>query len=341
MVSYKDSGVNIDAGNKTVELIKNDVKRTFRPEVMTDLGSFAGSFALNIAKYKEPVLMSGTDGVGTKLKIAIDYDKHDTIGIDAVAMCVNDILVTGAEPLFFLDYVAVGKLTPEKNAAIVHGVAEGCLQSGCALIGGETAEMPGMYDDNDYDIAGFAVGVVDKSKIIDGHDICAGDVVVGLPSTGVHSNGFSLVRKIVFDVVGADVHDFCPELGMTFGEALLTPTKLYVKDILPLCEKNLIKGMAHITGGGLLENVPRVLPEGVSVELDTTAWERQPIFKYLQAKGDVPDMEMYRVFNMGIGMAIITDAQRAEAILAELPDAKIIGKVIEGNQEVILKGLGE
>ena len=339
MVSYKDSGVNIDAGNKTVELIKEDVRKTFRPEVLTDLGSFAGSFALNMAKYKEPVLMSGTDGVGTKLKIAIDYDKHDTIGIDAVAMCINDILVTGAEPLFFLDYVAVGKLTPEKNAAIVHGVAEGCMQAGCSLIGGETAEMPGMYSEDDYDIAGFAVGVVEKSEIIDGSTICEGDVVLGLPSTGVHSNGFSLVRKIVFDILKADVNDFCPELGMTFGEALLIPTKIYVKEILPLCEQKLIKGMAHITGGGLIENVPRVLPEGVSVVLDKDTWERQPIFKYLQEKGNVPEEEMYRVFNMGIGMVIITDADSALKITAQLPEAQIIGKVVEGKQEVLFGSL--
>jgi len=334
-ITYKEAGVNIDAGNQAVDLMKADVRRTFRSEVLTEIGNFSGLFALDTAKYKEPVLVSGTDGVGTKLKIAMLCDRHDTIGIDAVAMCVNDILVQGAEPLFFLDYIAVGSLKPEKVAAIVRGVAEGCLQSNCSLIGGETAEMPGFYGEDEYDIAGFAVGVVDKSRILTGGDICPGDVVLGLPSTGVHSNGFSLVRRIFFDHGGYSVDHIFPELGMTLGEALLTPTRIYVRDIQPLLQQGLLKAMAHITGGGLIENIPRVLPEGVDVVINSGSWHVPPIFTLMQKLGEVGFSEMHRVFNMGIGMALITSEEKAARIIDILPQAKLIGKVTKGNKEVI------
>lgn len=335
MTTYQEAGVNIDAGNEAVELMKADVRRTFRPEVLTEIGNFSGLFALDTAKYKEPVLVSGTDGVGTKLKIAMMCDKHDTIGIDAVAMCVNDILVQGAEPLFFLDYIAVGSLKPEKVAAIVRGVAEGCLQSRCSLIGGETAEMPGFYGQDEYDIAGFAVGVVEKSRILTGEGIAAGDLVLGLPSSGVHSNGFSLVRKIFFDKGGYGVDHVFPELGMPLGEALLTPTRIYVQEIQPLLEKGLLKAMAHITGGGLIENIPRVLPDGVDVELVAGSWDVPPIFTLMQKLGCVDFTEMHRVFNMGIGMALITSAENAAAIIDILPHARLIGKVIKGDKKVV------
>jgi len=334
-ITYQEAGVNIDAGNEAVELMKADVRRTFRPEVLTEIGNFSGLFALDTAKYKEPVLVSGTDGVGTKLKIAMMCDRHDTIGIDAVAMCVNDILVQGAEPLIFLDYIAVGSLKPEKVAAIVRGVAEGCLQSRCSLIGGETAEMPGFYGQDEYDIAGFAVGVVEKSRILTGEGIVAGDVVLGLPSSGVHSNGFSLVRKIFFDKGGYGVDHVFPELGMPLGEALLTPTRIYVRDIQPLLDKGLLKAMAHITGGGLIENIPRILPEGVDVELEAGSWEVPPIFTLMQKLGDVGFTEMHRVFNMGIGMALITSAENAETIIEMLPQVRLIGKVTKGDKKVI------
>ena len=334
-ITYKDSGVDIDAGDRAVQLMKADVRRTFRPEVLTDLGSFAGLFALDVKKYQEPVLVSGTDGVGTKLKIAMLADKHDTIGIDAVAMCVNDILVCGAEPLFFLDYIAVGRLSPEKVAGIVRGVAEGCLRAGCSLIGGETAEMPGFYGEEEYDIAGFAVGVAEKSKIINGAGIAEGNVVLGLPSSGLHSNGFSLARKILLEDVGVNIAEFCPELGATYAETLLTPTRIYVKEILPLCREGLIKGMAHITGGGLTENIPRVLPQGVGVLLEEGSWPVPPIFGLLQRLGEVSREEMRRVFNMGIGMVLIAGADEAREILARLQEARVIGKAVKGKNEVV------
>ncbi len=333
-ITYQDAGVDITAGNRAVDLMKADVRKTFRPEVLTEIGNFAGLFALDSKKYKEPVLVSGTDGVGTKLRIAMLCDKHDTIGIDAVAMCVNDILVQGAEPLFFLDYIAVGSLSPEKVASIVRGVAEGCLQSACSLIGGETAEMPGFYAADDYDIAGFAVGVVEKSKIISGANIQDGDLVLGLSSSGVHSNGFSLVRKVFFDHAGFTVDQYFPELGKTLGEELLTPTRIYVRDIMPLLANDLIKGMAHITGGGLIENIPRVLPDGVGVEIDSSAWTVPPIFDLLQKTGNIDFVEMNRVFNMGIGMVLIADSRQAAAIQQMLPEAKVIGKVMAGKKEV-------
>lgn len=341
-LTYRDAGVDIDAGNYSVQLIKESVKSTYRPEVLGDLGGFGGLFALNSGKYKEPVLVSGTDGVGTKLRLAFMLDKHDTIGQDAVAMCVNDILVQGAEPLYFLDYLAVGKLEPEKVAAIVKGVAGACKESGCALIGGETAEMAGFYPDGEYDIAGFAVGIVDKANIITGEHIKAGDVLIGLPSSGVHSNGYSLVRKICFDVKGFKGDEYIEELGKTIGDELLTPTRLYPKVCMPLTENFKINGMVHITGGGFYDNIPRVLPENCGVEVDSSAWERPAIFNLLKEWGNVAWPEMYRTFNMGIGMVLVVSADEVDKIQAHLAESNeksyVIGKVVEGSQEVVIKG---
>ncbi len=320
--------MDIDAGNLAVEKMKGFVKSTYRPEVLTDLGSFAGLFQLDISKYKEPVLLSGTDGVGTKLRVAQMLDKHDTIGIDAVAMCVNDILVQGAEPLFFLDYIAVGKLSPDRVAAIVKGVAEGCRQSNCSLIGGETAEMPGFYPDEDYDIAGFAVGVADKSKILTGEKVAKGDVLIGLPSTGLHSNGFSLARKVLLEGE-LKIDSYVEELGMTVGEAMLTPTRIYVKDVLPLIEQVDIHGMCHITGGGLLENLPRVYNAELAADIDSSSWQRPAIFELMQKLGEIETQEMYRVFNMGIGFVIMVRPEDADTVLAACPDGRIIGKMVE------------
>lgn len=341
--AYKNAGVDIAAGNEAVERMKKHVKRTFRPEVMTDLGGFGALFGLNKDKYEEPVLVSGTDGVGTKLKIAFAMDKHDTIGIDAVAMCVNDIVVQGAEPLFFLDYLACDKVVPEKIEAIVSGIAEGCHESGCALIGGETAEMPGMYAEGEYDIAGFTVGVVDKRKIVNGSTIAAGDTVIGLASSGVHSNGFSLVRKLLLEQAGYSLQDRLPELGdAVLGEVLLTPTKLYVKPVLSLLEQVQVKGMAHITGGGFIENIPRVLPEGVNVEVDYGSWPILPIFSLLQEKGGVSNRDMFTTFNMGIGLVIVVAEQDAaaaqEALRAAGETPYVIGRVTEGERIVTFKG---
>lgn len=341
-LTYRDAGVDIDAGNYSVSLIKESVKATYRPEVLGDLGGFGGLFALNCAKYKEPVLVSGTDGVGTKLRLAFMLDKHDTIGQDAVAMCVNDILVQGAEPLYFLDYLAVGKLEPEKVASIVKGVAGACKESGCALIGGETAEMSGFYADGEYDIAGFAVGIVDKSKIITGENIKPGDVLIGLPSSGVHSNGYSLVRKICFDIKGFKGDEYIDSLGKTIGDELLTPTRLYPKVCMPLTEKFRINGMVHITGGGFYDNIPRVLPENCGVEVDSDAWSRPEIFNLLKEWGNVAWPEMYRTFNMGIGMILVVPAEDVTKIEAHLLEQNetccIIGKVVAGKQEVVIKG---
>lgn len=337
-LTYADAGVDIDAGAEAVELMKQHVKRTFRPEVLTDLGGFGGLFALNTGKYKNPVLVSGTDGVGTKLMVAFKTDKHDTIGIDAVAMCANDILVQGAEPLFFLDYLAVGKLVPAKVADIVKGVAEGCKQAGCALIGGETAEMPGFYGPGEYDIAGFVVGIVDRDKVIDGSTIVPGDAVIGLPSSGLHSNGYSLARKVLLEVSGYGVDTYVEALGRTVGEEMLEPTRIYARQILPLLEKYAIKGMAHITGGGLTENIPRILPAGTKVVLNPGAWPEKEVFRLIREIGRVSVDEMNRTFNMGIGMVIIAPADQAESILKDLSDmgekAYLIGKVEEGNPEV-------
>lgn len=340
--AYKQAGVDIAAGNEAVVRMKKHVQKTFRPEVLTELGGFGALFGLNKDKYEEPVLVSGTDGVGTKLKIAFAMDKHDTIGIDAVAMCVNDIVVQGAEPLFFLDYLACDKVVPEKIEAIVKGIADGCLQSGCSLIGGETAEMPGMYGEGEYDIAGFTVGIVDKKKIIDGRSIAPGDAVIGLASSGVHSNGFSLVRKLLLQDKGYKLQDEVAELGGKLGDTLLAPTKIYVKPILAMLEQVNIKGMAHITGGGFLENIPRVLPAGVNVRIDYGSWPILPIFKLLQEAGSVTNNDMFRTFNMGIGMVLVVPAEQAEEALrlAESHGEKAyrIGTVTEGEQIVTFNG---
>ena len=332
--TYKDAGVDIDAGNEAVRLMKAHVRKTFRPEVLTEIGGFGGLFALS-GNYREPVLVAGTDGVGTKLKIAFLMDKHDTIGIDAVAMCVNDLVVQGAEPLFFLDYLAVGKLVPARVAAIVAGVSAGCQEAGCALIGGETAEMPGFYPDDEYDLAGFAVGVVERSKIIDGRTVRPGDVVIGLPSSGLHSNGFSLVRKVLLEKAALSLDTFLPELGKTLGEELLTPTRIYVKALLHLLSRVEVKGMAHITGGGLPENLPRSLPEGLGIQLQKKAWTPQPVFSLIQRLGGVPEEDLYRTFNMGIGFVCLVtraEAEQACAVLAEAGEKPvIIGEVVTGN----------
>lgn len=342
VLTYADAGVDIDAGNKAVELMKDSVRASYRPEVIGDLGGFGGLFALNTGKYKEPVLVSGTDGVGTKLKLAFMADKHDTIGQDAVAMCVNDILVMGAEPLFFLDYIAVDKVDSQKVAGIVKGVANACRESGCALIGGETAEMAGFYAKGEYDIAGFCVGVVDKSKMITGDKVKAGDVLLGLPSSGVHSNGFSLVRKICFEAMGFTMDTPVPEFGCTLGEKLLTPTRLYPKTILPLLEKFDIHAMVHITGGGFYDNIPRILPADCDALVNAESWEVPVVFKKLQEWGNVPDKEMYRTFNMGVGMVLVISPEEADAVRAELAAMGEtyyeLGKIVPGTQKTVMKG---
>ncbi|OXS56901.1 phosphoribosylformylglycinamidine cyclo-ligase [Cohnella sp. CIP 111063] len=341
--AYKQAGVDIAAGNEAVERMKKHVKRTFRPEVLTGLGGFGGLFGLNKDKYEEPVLVSGTDGVGTKLKLAFAMDKHDTIGIDAVAMCVNDVIVTGAEPLFFLDYLACDKVIPEKIEAIVKGIADGCEQAGCALIGGETAEMPGMYSEGEYDIAGFTVGIVDRPKAIDGSTIQAGDAVIGFASSGIHSNGFSLVRRLLLEQKGYSLTDKPAELeGRTLGDVLIEPTRIYVKQILKLLESVSVKGMAHITGGGFIENIPRVLPEGVNVDINRGSWPVLPIFGLLQQSGNITDRDMYTTFNMGIGMVLVVPADQAEQALeiakANGEQAYRIGTVTEGSKIVTFEG---
>lgn len=341
-MTYKDAGVDIDAGNRSVQLIKDCVKATYRPEVLGDLGGFGGLFALQASKYKEPVLVSGTDGVGTKLRLAFMLDKHDTIGQDAVAMCVNDILVQGAEPLFFLDYLAVGKLDPEQVADVVKGVASACRESGCALIGGETAEMNGFYPEGEYDIAGFAVGVAEKSKLITSEKVKEGDILLGLPSSGVHSNGYSLVRKIVFEHKGFKGNEYIEELGKTIGEELLTPTRLYPQSCLPLLREFDLHGLVHITGGGFYDNIPRALPEALAVEINAETWQVPAIFKLLQQWGNVDWHEMYRTFNMGIGMVLIAsvdEAEKIEAFLAARGEIVYeIGRVVKGNHDVTIKG---
>ena len=341
-MTYRDAGVDIDAGNESVSLIKDAVRATYRSEVMGDLGGFGGLFALNTKDYKEPVLVSGTDGVGTKLRLAFLLNKHDTIGQDAVAMCVNDILVQGAEPLFFLDYLAVGKLEPMQVAEVVTGVARACKESGCALIGGETAEMAGFYPIGEYDIAGFSVGVAERSKLITPARVNAGDVLLGLPSSGVHSNGYSLVRKIVFERKGFKGDEYMEELGQTIGEELLTPTRLYPRICLPLIREFDIHGMVHITGGGFYENIPRALPDHMGAEVNGAAWTIPPVFRLLQEWGNVDWTEMYRTFNMGIGMVLIVSSDEADRITAQLnaqnETVYHIGHVTEGAHEVVIKG---
>ena len=337
--SYRDAGVDITAGYEGVKLMGRHVARTMIPGVVSDLGGFGGLFAPDLTGMTEPVLVSGTDGVGTKLRLAILMDKHDTVGIDCVAMCVNDIICAGAKPLFFLDYIALGKNVPEKVATLVSGVAEGCVQAGCALIGGETAEMPGFYPENEYDLAGFSVGIVDKSKVVDHSRMQAGDVVLALPSSGIHSNGYSLVRK-VFDVEHADLSLYSDELGQTVGEALLTPTCIYVKPILACLLAVTVKGVSHITGGGFFENIPRCLPIGLTAKIDRAAVSTPPIFTVLQRLGNLPERDMFNTYNMGVGMTVIVspqEADRAMAVLrAEGCPAYPIGEVVAGEEHVIL-----
>ncbi|WP_025028844.1 phosphoribosylformylglycinamidine cyclo-ligase [Caldalkalibacillus mannanilyticus] len=340
--AYKQAGVDIHAGYEAVERMKKHVQRTMRPEVLTGLGGFGALFELPIHKYKQPVLVSGTDGVGTKLKLAFALDRHDTIGIDAVAMCVNDIVVQGAEPLYFLDYLACGKVFPEQIEAIVKGISDGCEQAGCALIGGETAEMPGFYSEGEYDIAGFSVGIVDKDKIIDGSTISPGDLLIGLPSSGIHSNGFSLVRRVLLEQEGLDLHSVMEE-DKSLGEVLLTPTRIYVKPVLELLERFTVKGMAHITGGGFYENIPRMLPEQCDAEVDVGSWPIPSIFNTIQEKGSISQQDMFSTFNMGIGLVMAVKNEEAIDIIQFLDSlgeaAYLIGRVCEGSKEVRLGGV--
>ena len=340
-MDYKKSGVDIEAGYKSVELMKEHVKKTMRPEVLGGLGGFAGAFDLSkIKDMEEPVLLSGTDGCGTKVKLAFVLDKHDTIGIDAVAMCVNDIACSGGEPLFFLDYIACGKNYPEKIAEIVKGVAEGCIQSEAALVGGETAEHPGLMPEDEYDLAGFAVGVVDKKDLITGENIKAGDALIGIASSGVHSNGFSLVRK-VFDMSKESLDTYYDELGKTLGEALIEPTRIYVKGLKAVKKAGVtIKGCSHITGGGFFENIPRMLPEGITAKVKKDSYEVPAIFKLLAEKGDIDEHMMYNTYNMGIGMVLAVDKADADKVIEALAStgdkACVIGETVEGSEGVIL-----
>ncbi|MCR8848802.1 phosphoribosylformylglycinamidine cyclo-ligase [Rossellomorea sp. SC111] len=333
--AYRQAGVDIEAGYESVDRIKKHVKRTAREGVLGQLGSFGGMFDLSSLNLKEPVLVSGTDGVGTKLKLAFMADKHDTIGIDCVAMCVNDIVVQGAEPLYFLDYIATGKALPEKIEGIVKGIADGCETAGCALIGGETAEMPGMYSDEEYDIAGFAVGACEKKEIITGTEISEGNVLVGLGSSGIHSNGYSLVRKVFFEDQSFSLEESLPEIGTTLKEALLTPTKIYVKPVLAALKQFSIKGMSHITGGGFIENIPRMLPDHLQAEITEGSWDIPGIFTALEYYGDIPRSEMYNIFNMGIGFVLAVEESEAEDILQffneQGEEAFIIGRVTKGS----------
>ncbi|HIS98801.1 MAG TPA: phosphoribosylformylglycinamidine cyclo-ligase [Candidatus Faecaligallichristensenella faecipullorum] len=333
MITYKDAGVNVEAGYEAVRLMKAHVKKTFDENVLGDLGSFGGFYSLENSGVKKPVLVAGTDGVGTKLKIAFLMDKHDTVGIDCVAMCANDVVCQGASPLFFLDYMATGKLEPAKAADIVHGVAEGCLQAGCALIGGETAEMPGFYPEGEYDLAGFCVGLVDRDHSINGKNIEKGDVLIGLASSGVHSNGFSLVRKLLLEDK-TDLSAKVEELGCGLGEELLRPTRIYVKTIQLLMRSFTLKGIAHITGGGFIENIPRILPQGLAARINLGSWPVLPIFDILQKKGSIPQRSIYNTFNMGIGMVLAVDPEDADAIVCLAngsgEKAYVIGEVVEG-----------
>ena len=338
-LDYKSSGVDIEAGYKSVELMKEHIKGTLRPEVLGGIGGFAGAFDLKgIKEMEEPVLLSGTDGCGTKVKLAFLMDKHDTIGIDAVAMCVNDIACSGGEPLFFLDYIACGKNYPEKIAQIVKGVAEGCKQAGAALVGGETAEHPGLMPEDEYDLAGFAVGVVDRKDMIDGQSIKDGDTLIGIASSGVHSNGFSLVRK-VFDVENADITSPVDELGgKSIGETLLTPTKIYVKPVIALIEKVEVKGISHITGGGFYENIPRSIPKGLGAKINKEDIRILPVFRLIAKRGNISERDMFNTFNMGVGMSIVVDKNDVETALSVLKengeDAYVIGEIIESDEGV-------
>ncbi|MGI6706433.1 MAG: phosphoribosylformylglycinamidine cyclo-ligase [Clostridia bacterium] len=338
-ISYKDAGVDVEAGYRAVELMKDYVSRTWNQNVIGGLGSFGSFYALNKDEMKQPVLVSGTDGVGTKLKIAFLLDKHDTIGIDCVAMCVNDIACQGAKPLFFLDYIAAGQVHPEKISQIVKGLADGCVEAGCALVGGETAEMPGFYPDDEYDLAGFAVGIVERDKIINGQNIQSGDVLIGLESSGLHSNGYSLVRKLL-SVDRRKLEEYNEDLACTLGEELLKPTHIYVKMILDLLEKYRIKGIAHITGGGFIENIPRIIPAGLRARIRLGSWPIKPIFHILQRLGNIAEQDLFNTFNMGIGLVIAADSSKADEIVRSCRDfafkAYIIGEVVPGGAGVEL-----
>ena len=337
--SYAAAGVNIEAGYEGVRLMKKHVERTFIPGVISDIGGFGGLFAPALAGFKEPVLVSGTDGVGTKQRIAQLMNQHDTVGIDCVAMCVNDIICCGAKPLFFLDYIAIGKNEPEKVAALVSGVAEGCVQAGCALIGGETAEHPGTMAADDYDLAGFSVGIVDRDRILDKAQMRPGDVILALPSSGIHSNGYSLVRK-VFDVEHCDLGKIYDELGASLGDTLLTPTRIYVKPVLAAIEASEVHGISHITGGGFYENIPRSIPDGLGAKIDKAAIQTPAIFPLLQRLGRIPERDMFNTFNMGVGMAVIVSASSADKALAALREAGeapyVIGEIIESEDKICL-----
>lgn len=338
--AYSRAGVDVEAGYEVVERIKKHVKRTERLGVMGAIGGFGGCFDLSQFDLKEPVLVSGTDGVGTKLMVAIQADKHDTIGIDCVAMCVNDIVAQGAEPLYFLDYIATGKNVPARLEQVVAGVAEGCVQAGAALIGGETAEMPGMYGEDDYDLAGFTVGIAEKRQMITGEKIQAGDVLVGLPSSGIHSNGYSLVRKVFFETNSFALDEKLPELSGKLSDEILTPTRIYVEEVLPLVKKELVNGIAHVTGGGFVENLPRMLPEKLACEIELGSWPVLPIFNALEKYGEIPEMEMYEIFNMGIGMVLAVAPEKLAELQADLKERNeatfVIGKVTEKKDTAIV-----
>jgi phosphoribosylformylglycinamidine cyclo-ligase len=337
-VSYRDAGVDIAAGNETVRRIRSLARGTFTPGVLSDIGSFGGLFQLDRDRYREPVLVSSADGVGTKLKVAFVTGRHDTVGADLVNHCVNDILVQGAEPLFFLDYLATGRLSPDVAEQVVAGVARGCRENGCALVGGETAEMPGFYADGEYDIAGFIVGVVEKSKIVDGQSIAPGDVIVGLTSAGLHTNGYSLARRVMFETAGYAPDTFVPELGATVADALLAPHRSYLRAVQPLLVRGLVKGMAHITGGGITENLPRVLPENASASIDTRTWNVPPVFRLLQERGGIASSEMFRAFNMGIGLIVVCAPSEAGSVVDALKGSgespAVLGHVIVGARDV-------
>jgi phosphoribosylformylglycinamidine cyclo-ligase len=338
-MDYRQSGVDIDAGNETVRRIKSLARGTFTPGVLSDIGSFGGLFRLDRERYQDPVLVSSADGVGTKLKVAFMTGRHDSVGADLVNHCVNDILVQGAEPLFFLDYLATGRLSPDVAEQIVSGVAKGCRENGCALIGGETAEMPGFYAEGEYDIAGFIVGIVEKAKLVDGRTVVPGDALIALPSAGLHTNGYSLARRVLFDAAGFTPDTMVRELGTTIGDALLAPHRSYLTQVRPLLERDLVKGLAHITGGGITENLPRMLPDGCAAEIDLRAWSVPPLFRLLQERGSIARDEMFRAFNMGVGLVVICGARDSERVMnlvarAGEPNAFRLGFVVAGERGV-------
>jgi phosphoribosylformylglycinamidine cyclo-ligase len=338
-MDYRQSGVDIAAGNETVRRIKSLARGTFTPGVLSDIGSFGGLFRLDRERYQEPVLVSSADGVGTKLRIAFMTGRHDTVGADLVNHCVNDILAQGAEPLFFLDYLATGRLSPAVAEEVIGGVARGCRENGCALVGGETAEMPGFYADGEYDIAGFIVGIVERANVVDGRAIVPGDVLIGLPSAGLHTNGYSLARRVLFDVAGWGIETHVPEIGTTIGDALLAPHRSYLQVVRALLDHRNVRGLAHVTGGGITENLPRILPEGCAAEIDLRAWEIPPIFRLLQQRGGISTAEMFRTFNMGIGLIIACASRDATRIINTLaragePNAVRIGFVVSGDHTV-------